>query len=187
MGSPCLMRRVVQFRIVMFTSYDTLREKIESFWPKGWVTGGTNIRLGKVGNWRIFESNWLNIESRIDSTLRVELTHIESQINSTLRIKSAIHWESIWLKIENHVDSKIIIQVDLKMRVKLTQQCWSIWLNIKSQLDSTLRVKLTQIFYSYLFWQGRILVPPVTQFFRSKTQFFLSVYSTHVYNIQLIN
>ena len=30
----CLRRHIVQFRIVMSVSYDTLREKIQSFWPK---------------------------------------------------------------------------------------------------------------------------------------------------------
>ena len=42
---------------------NTLKEKIESFWPKSWVTGGIKIRSGILSNWRIFEAKWLDIES----------------------------------------------------------------------------------------------------------------------------
>ena len=55
-----LRRRVVQFRIVMSASYDIQRKKLSHFDIKSWATDGTKIRPGKVGNWRIFESNWLN-------------------------------------------------------------------------------------------------------------------------------
>ena len=61
----------------------TLKEKMESFDLKSWVTGGTKIRPGILSNWRIFESNWLDIESQFNSILRVNLTR---------------YWESIWLK-----------------------------------------------------------------------------------------
>ena len=106
----------------------TERKILSHFDIKSWVTCRTKIRPGKVGNYRIFESNWLNIKSQIDSTLKVKLTqhwesnwlNIESLIGSTLRVKLATHWESSWL-----------------------------WLSIESQIDSTLRFKLTQIFSSY--------------------------------------
>ena len=90
-------------------------------------------------------AKWVTEEylSQIDSTLRVKLTHIEIRIDSTLRVKSAKHWESIWLKIRNHVDSKL--------GVKLTQKWELSWLSNAGKFDSTLIVKLTQIFYSYLF------------------------------------
>ena len=53
---------VASSSIVMSASYDTQREKkLSHFDIKSLVTGGTKIRPGKVGNWRIFESNWLNI------------------------------------------------------------------------------------------------------------------------------
>ena len=121
----------------MSASYDTLREKNESFDIKNWVTGGTKIRPGKVGKWSIFESNWLNNESQIGSTLRVKLAqhwesnwlNIESLIDSTLRVKLAQHWESNWLNIESQIGSTL--------RVKLTQHCESNWLNIASQIGST--------------------------------------------------
>ena len=38
---------------------------MESFWPKIWVTSRTKILAGIPSNWRIFESNWLDIESQI--------------------------------------------------------------------------------------------------------------------------
>ena len=96
-------------------------KKSSNFVIKSWVTYGTKIVPGWVANWRIFESNWLNIKSQIDSTLRVWLTQ---------------HWESNWLNIESQIDSTL--------RVKFTQHWESNWLNIESQIDSTLRVKLTQ-------------------------------------------
>ena len=84
----------------------TERKKLSHFDIKSWVTCGTKIQPGKVGNWRIFESNKLNIESLIGSTLRVKLAqhwesswlNIESQVDSTLRVKLTQHWESNWLK-----------------------------------------------------------------------------------------
>ena len=64
--------------------FTTLKEKMESFWPKSWVTGGSKIRPRIPSNWRIFESNWLHIESQIviwskfssssDSTFKVKMT-----------------------------------------------------------------------------------------------------------------
>ena len=136
-----------------------------------------------------WESNWLNIESQIGSTLRVKLTqhwesnwlNIESQIDSTLRVKLTQHWESNWPNIESQIDSTL--------RVKLTQHWESNWLkyspvthfarsNYNSATDSIFKVKMTQFFHSVhwetkieLFWSkklGQILVPPVTQLFRSK-------------------
>ena len=94
----CLRLGVVQFRIVMSASYDT-QKKLSHFDIKSWAICGTKIRLSKVGNRRIFESNWLNIKSQIDSTLRVKLTQ---------------HWESSLLNI--------VSQIDSTLRVKLTQQ-----------------------------------------------------------------
>ena len=107
----------------------TERKKLNNFDIKSWVTCGTKIRPGKVGNWRIFESNWLNIKSQIDSTLRVWLTQ---------------HWESNWLNIESQIDSRL--------RVKLTQHWESDWLkyspvthfarsNYNTARDSTFKVK----------------------------------------------
>ena len=36
---------------------------------KSWVTGGSKIRSKIPNNWRIFESNWLDIESQFDSNI----------------------------------------------------------------------------------------------------------------------
>ena len=89
-----LRRRVVQNSYICKLWYT--KKKIKSFWHKKMSQCGTQIRPGKVGNWRIFESNWLNIESLIDSTLTVKL---------------AQHWESNWLNIENQIDSTLRVQL----------------------------------------------------------------------------
>ena len=54
------------------------KKKLSHFDLKSWVTGGTKIWPGIPSNWRIFESNWLDI-------------NWES-------IWLDIIWESIWLK-----------------------------------------------------------------------------------------
>ena len=70
------------------------KKKWSHFDLKSWVTGGTKIR----SNWRIFESNWLGIESQFDSVLRVNLTRYWESICSVLRVNLTRYWESIWLK-----------------------------------------------------------------------------------------
>ena len=52
------------------------KKKMESFWPKKlshWVTGGTKFWHGILSNWRMSKSNWLDIESQIDSNILEEL------------------------------------------------------------------------------------------------------------------
>ena len=134
-----LRRRGVQFRIVMSASCDiSLRENIESFWPDltSWITGGTKIRPGKVGIWRIIDSNLLNIESKLTQQWESNWLNIESQIGSTVRVKLTQHWETNWLTIESKIGSTV--------RVKLTQHLKSNWLNIMSKINSTLWIKFTQ-------------------------------------------
>ena len=66
------LRRPVQNSYVCKLWYTEREKKLSHFDIKSYgVTYGTKIRPGKVGNWRIFESNWLNIKSQIDSTFRV--------------------------------------------------------------------------------------------------------------------
>ena len=96
----------------------TERKKWSHFDLKSWVTGGTQIRPGIPRNWRIFESNWLDIESQLKK----------------LRI-----FESNWLDIESQ---------------------FKIWLSISSQFDWNT--------FQLLGIPGRILVPQVTQLYRSK-------------------
>ena len=158
----------------MSASYDTLREKLSHFDTKSWITGGTKIRPGKVSNWRIFQSNWLNIESQIDSTFRVKFRlNIQSQIDSTFRVKSTQHSESNRLNIGS--------QIDWTLRVKLTEHWESNWLNIESQIDSNILQLPTLL--------GRILVLPVTQLFRIKWLNFFSrcIVGTYAYKMQLVN
>ena len=130
----------------------TERKKLSHFDIKSWVwvTCGTKIRPGKVGNWRIFESKWLNTESQIDSTLRVKLTQ---------------HWESNWLNIESLIGSRLS-QIGSILRVKLTQHWELNWLkyspvthfsrsNYNSATDSTFKVKMTQLFLS-VHWEKKL-------------------------------
>ena len=44
----------------------TERKKWSHFDLKNWVTGGTKIRPGNPSNWRIFETNWLDIASQFN-------------------------------------------------------------------------------------------------------------------------
>ena len=45
------------------------KKKWSHFDQKSWVTGRTKIWPGIPSNWRIFESNWLDIESQLDSNI----------------------------------------------------------------------------------------------------------------------
>ena len=54
-------------------------KKRSHFDLKSWVTGGTKIQPGIPSNWRIFESNWLDIECQIDSNI-VQLLGILGRI-----------------------------------------------------------------------------------------------------------
>ena len=80
-----------------FTSH--WKKKWSHFDLKNWVTGRNKIRPGIPSIWRIYiwvklarywVSNWLDIESQIDSILRVLLTR---------------YWESNWLDIESQIES----------------------------------------------------------------------------------
>ena len=127
---------------------------------KSWVTSGTKIRPGISSNLRIFESIWLSISSQFYFQYRVNLSfNIESiwlSISSQFVFQYRVNWtlniESIWLSISSQFDSQY--------RVNLTLNIESIWLSISSQFDSNI-LQLLGI-------PGRILVPPVTQLFRSK-------------------
>ena len=51
----------------------SLKENMESFWPKKLSHWRTKIRPGIQNNWRILESNWLDIESQIvNLTINIE-------------------------------------------------------------------------------------------------------------------
>ena len=55
------------------------KKKSSHFELKSWVTGSNKIRLGIPCNWRIFESNWLDIESQFDSNI-LQLHGIQGRI-----------------------------------------------------------------------------------------------------------
>ena len=89
-----------------------------------------------------WESNWLNIESQVDSTLRVKLTQ---------------HWESNWLKyspVTHFARSNYNSASDSTFEVKITQ----IFYRCSERKNES-------------FWHkklGQFLVPPVTQLLGSK-------------------
>ena len=131
-----------------------------------WTLSATNIIERKY--WVILtekdESNWLDLSksSQFDSQHRVNLTlniesillSISSQFYSQYRVNLTLNNESIWLSIS--------CQFDSQYRVNLTLNIESIWL------------KYSPIIY-ILGFPGRILVPSVTQLFRSKWLQFFSV------------
>ena len=154
------------------------KKKWSHFDLKSWVTGGTKIRPGIPSNWKLFESNWLDIESQIDN---LNLNNgsiwlsISGQFDSQYRVNLTLNIGSIWLSISSQFDSQY--------RVNLTLNIESIWLSISSQFDSQYRVNLTlniesiwllisiqfdSNIFKLLGIPGRILVPLVTQLFRSK-------------------
>ena len=131
-------------------------------WKKKWShfdlkSCGTKIQPRiPSNNCRIFKSNWLDIESYLTRYWENKWLDIESQIDSILRVKLTRYWESNWLDIESQIDSIL--------RVKLTRYWESNWLDIESQIDTNI-LQLLGI-------PGRILVPSVTQLFRSKRLYF---------------
>ena len=96
-----------------------------------------------------WESSWLNIESQVDSTLRVKLTQ---------------HWESNWLKyssVTHFAQSNYNSAPDSTFKVKMTQLFLSVhwarnWViltykvesNFSTASGSTFRVKMTQFVLS---------------------------------------
>ena len=72
-------------------------KKWSHFDLKSWVTGGTKIQPGITSNWRMFESNWLEIENQND--------------NSTLNS------ESIWISISSQFDSNILQLLGIPGRI----------------------------------------------------------------------
>ena len=142
-------RRPVQNSYVCKLWY-TDRKKLSHFDIKNWVTCGIKVRPGKVGNWRIFESNWLNIKSLIDSTLRVLMPGWHSGKSAV----SVVCW---------------LMHCRFAPNQGLTSLC------CLSQVESTLRFKLTQLWeFNWLKYSpvthlaGRIIILPVTQLLRSK-------------------
>ena len=103
-------------KMTNFVSHCTERKKtshFESLTGGSWVTGGVIIRLGKVSNWRIFESIGPSMLSQFDSQCWVNLT---------------LNVEWIWLSMLSQFDSQC--WVNLTLNVEPT------WLSMLSQLDS---------------------------------------------------
>ena len=175
-----------QSRIINFIDHLNLvyastihrEKKLSHFDPKSWVTGGTEIRSGKMGNWRIFESIRLSMLSQFDSQCWVNLTlNVESiwlsmlsQFDSQCWVNLTLNVESVWLSMLSQFDSQcwtnLTLNVESIWLSMLSQfECWanltvnfeSIWLSMLnqillsmlSQFDCQCWVNLTQIFSSY--------------------------------------
>ena len=84
---------------------------------KSWVTDETKIRPGILSNWRIFESNWLDIESQFKLTqYRVNLTQIFSNYSDS-RVEFHFHQ---WLKFLGQNDSIFSSSVRWKYRLLIS-------------------------------------------------------------------
>ena len=123
--------------------------------------------IGKVSNWRIFESIWLSMLSQFDSQCWVNLTlNVESirlsmlsQFDSQCWVNLTLNVESTWLSMLSQFDSQCWVNLTLNVE--------SIWLSMLSQFDSNI-LQLPTL-------PGRILVPQVTQLFMSKWLNFFSL------------
>ena len=88
--------------------------ELSHFDLKSWVTGGIIIRLGKVSNWRIFESIELSKLSQFDSQCWFNLTlnhepirlSMLSQFDSQYWVNLTLNVESIWLSMLSQLDSQ---------------------------------------------------------------------------------
>ena len=132
---------------------------------KSWVTGRTKIWPRIRSIWRIFESTffWGTLfykkktfyeKLQIDSQYRINLTQIFTK-HYMKNFKLTLNIESIWLKYSPNIIWKT-----------------SNWLSISNQFDSNNLQSLGI--------PGQILVPPVTQHFRSKwLHIFFSVSGAH--------
>ena len=60
--TPDCLRASAQVRGIILDLHS--KKKWSHFDLKSWVTGGSKIRPGIPSNWRLFESNWLDIESQ---------------------------------------------------------------------------------------------------------------------------
>ena len=96
---------------VVSTGYVHWKKKLSHFDLKSWVTDGTKIWLGIPSNWRIFESNWLDIEAQFNLTLNIESiwlkyssiiytrnpgSNISSISDSTFKVKKTLFFLSVW-------------------------------------------------------------------------------------------
>ena len=137
-----------------------------------------------MGNWRIIWVNltlksqcWVNLTFNVESIWLSMLSQFDFQYWANL----TFNVEPIWLSMLNQFDSQcwanLTLNVDsiwLSMLIQFDSQCWSnltlnvdpIWRSMLSQFDSKI-LQLPTL-------PGRILVPPVTQLFRSKWLNFFS-------------
>ena len=118
------------------------------------------------------ESIWLSMLSQFDSQCWLNLTlTVESiwlsmlnQFNSQFGVNLTLNVESIWLSIVSQFCSQCWVNLTLNVE--------SIWLSLLSQFETNI-LQLPNL-------PCRILVPPVTQLFRSKWLNFFSQCTYHI-------
>ena len=98
----------------------TLKDKNGvTFDIKSWVTSGTKIRPGIPSNWKIFQSNWLDIESQ---------SHMDSQYHKSIRLESVLNWLSISSQFDWNIFQLLGIPGQILVPL-VTQLCRSKWLH----------------------------------------------------------
>ena len=122
----------------------SLNEKIESFDPKIWVTGGTKIRYGIPKNkWRTFESISLtlsqNIWIKLSQNIWVKLSqNIWVKLSQNIWVKLS---QNIWVKLSQN----IWVKLSQNIWVKLSQNIWvKLSQNIWVKLNQNIWVKFSQ-------------------------------------------
>ena len=102
-------------------NYTTLKGKMEPFglkswvivWPKkfnhfgrkSWITGGTKIQPGILSNWRIFESNWILIESLFYSYIILQLLGVIGEYLNQIESLSRVNFTHILFS--NYSESRV--------------------------------------------------------------------------------
>ena len=71
--------RLEQQLNIIIPIQSSARKKLSHFDLKNWIPGGIKIRPEIPSNWRIFESNWPDVESQFDSNV-LQLLGISGQI-----------------------------------------------------------------------------------------------------------
>ena len=125
----------------------TLKEKMSHLTKKFWVTGGTKIRPEIPSNWRIFEWNWLDIESHFDLQYRVIFTlNIDESFDKKWVICHLSH-----LSVMSHLSKWVIWQKNFESLAELKFDLrFQVIGEYLSEIDSTLRVILTYNIESFL-------------------------------------
>ena len=98
------------------------RKKLSHFDLKSWVTGGAKIRPGIPSNWKIFESNWLDVESQFELTLNIKSIWVNLRYWESIQIDS-LYRVNLTPVFSNYSKSRVefLFRQWLNFYVKMTQ------------------------------------------------------------------